>query len=400
MNCDLYADIVMNGVLNGANNRLESQQSDLWCGACSPPTCLCDPTTSSFKPLLWLYKSLPQLNDGRNAFVFQGDGTFIYDKSNRCPTYRVVNLRQNYYEASGRLANPPALGNNHFCPTTGFADGSPLQQPPLCVEFVAEGLTDLELLYQLAITNEQSGNLAQAQGLYDSIVTQYGETAEARWSARGYLRAGLADEVPFMQQHGSLYAMWLDETLPLELRQAGRREAIWALIAGEEYGSAQYELEPITQVESDPDSLWALVTLELVMLLEQGGPGIQSVGDRQPMQAQLADFHDHLHQIMGRATDEEVLAQSALPKSKDLAVAYPNPFNSTVTIRYEMPTAGKVQLEIFNLLGQKVATLVNDFRDMGTYSQQWNATDVPSGVYFYRFRTGSHFETHKLLLLK
>ncbi len=79
---------------------------------------------------------------------------------------------------------------------------------------------------------------------------------------------------------------------------------------------------------------------------------------------------------------------------------YPNPFNPSTTIRYELPQAVTVSLKIFNALGELVATLVDEHKAAGFYQVQWNALNVPSGIYFYRLHAGEYSETRKLLLIK
>jgi hypothetical protein len=93
------------------------------------------------------------------------------------------------------------------------------------------------------------------------------------------------------------------------------------------------------------------------------------------------------------------------PKNYNLSQNYPNPFNPTTTISYSIPTfRGKqslnVTLSVYNLLGQKVATLVNKAHAPGNYSVQFDASNLPSGVYFYRLRAGSFVATKKMVLLK
>ncbi len=90
----------------------------------------------------------------------------------------------------------------------------------------------------------------------------------------------------------------------------------------------------------------------------------------------------------------------SLPTTFALEQNYPNPFNPTTTIRFGLLNAAFVTLKIFNLLGQEVATLVNEKREAGQHSVQWNARDLASGVYFYRLLAGSFLETKKLILIK
>ncbi len=91
---------------------------------------------------------------------------------------------------------------------------------------------------------------------------------------------------------------------------------------------------------------------------------------------------------------------STLPGNYSLSQNYPNPFNPSTTIRFALPKSGHVELKVYNTLGQEVATLVNEEKTAGTYSAQWNAGSVASGVYFYRLRSGEYTETRKLLLLR
>ena len=79
---------------------------------------------------------------------------------------------------------------------------------------------------------------------------------------------------------------------------------------------------------------------------------------------------------------------------------YPNPFNPATTIRYELPERGFVTLKVFDVLGNEVATLVNQEKPAGSYQVEWNAFNLPSGIYFYRMRAGNFTDTKKLILLK
>lgn len=79
---------------------------------------------------------------------------------------------------------------------------------------------------------------------------------------------------------------------------------------------------------------------------------------------------------------------------------YPNPFNPATSIRYDLPAAGHVCLEVFNLKGQRVETLVDEHQLPGSYSATWNAEDYCSGLYLYKLTAEDYTETKKMLLVK
>jgi hypothetical protein len=97
---------------------------------------------------------------------------------------------------------------------------------------------------------------------------------------------------------------------------------------------------------------------------------------------------------------QDVLCSGELPKGFALEQNYPNPFNPMTKIRYDLPKQSVVTLKLYNLLGQEVATLVNEEMKPGSYDAMWDATGFSSGVYFYRLTAGTSTQTKKLLLLK
>jgi len=89
----------------------------------------------------------------------------------------------------------------------------------------------------------------------------------------------------------------------------------------------------------------------------------------------------------------------SLPKLFTLQQNYPNPFNPSTMISYSLPAADRVRLDVFNVLGQSVATLVDRVEAAGSYSVQFEASRYPSGIYFYRLTHGSQSETKKMILV-
>jgi hypothetical protein len=91
---------------------------------------------------------------------------------------------------------------------------------------------------------------------------------------------------------------------------------------------------------------------------------------------------------------------SDLPLEFTLSQNYPNPFNPSTTIRYQLPIRSIVTIKMYNILGKEITTLVNEKKDAGKYSINFNGSSLPSGVYFYRIQAGSFAETKKMMLLK
>ncbi len=83
-----------------------------------------------------------------------------------------------------------------------------------------------------------------------------------------------------------------------------------------------------------------------------------------------------------------------------LSQNYPNPFNPTTTISYTIPSDEHVTLKVYNTLGEEVAELVNEIKTAGIYSTDFNAENLPSGIYIYRINTGKYTDSRKLLLIK
>lgn len=96
----------------------------------------------------------------------------------------------------------------------------------------------------------------------------------------------------------------------------------------------------------------------------------------------------------------EVMVDVTAPLEFSLSQNYPNPFNPVTVIKYTIPTDSKVLLTIYNTLGEKVATLVNEMQKAGRYEVEFNASKYSSGVYFYRIESGSYVSVKKMMILK
>ena len=83
-----------------------------------------------------------------------------------------------------------------------------------------------------------------------------------------------------------------------------------------------------------------------------------------------------------------------------LSQNYPNPWNPSTTIKYSIAKEGNVKLTVYNAIGSKVATIVNEYKPAGNYSVQFSGNNLASGIYFYRLESGNYSDAKKFILMK
>ena len=116
--------------------------------------------------------------------------------------------------------------------------------------------------------------------------------------------------------------------------------------------------------------------------------------------AYLADGRAGLYIVKNDMVTRINSTHPGIPNEFTLRQNYPNPFNPTTTIKFEIPKSTFVTLKIYNVMGQLVATLVNEQKSTGRYSVTWNAKNVSSGIYLYRITAGNFSEVKKAIVLK
>ncbi|MEE9443928.1 MAG: right-handed parallel beta-helix repeat-containing protein [candidate division Zixibacteria bacterium] len=128
----------------------------------------------------------------------------------------------------------------------------------------------------------------------------------------------------------------------------------------------------------------------------------------------ILEFNGRVEVVTAEASDEygnnlvveiSKSLSNLLPTSYSLDQNYPNPFNPGTDIRFSLPEAGHVQLSIFNIAGQKIKTLINEYQENGTHTVYWNGKDqsnnnVSSGIYLYKIQVNDFADTKKMILLK
>ncbi|MCC6398107.1 MAG: T9SS type A sorting domain-containing protein, partial [Bacteroidetes bacterium] len=104
-------------------------------------------------------------------------------------------------------------------------------------------------------------------------------------------------------------------------------------------------------------------------------------------------------QFMTVTVDVAELDES-IPQSYALEQNYPNPFNPATTIRFALPSSGNARLEVYNMLGERVATILDEIRSAGVHAVRFDADGLPSGTYFYRLTAGGEVRTRRMVLLR
>jgi hypothetical protein len=95
-----------------------------------------------------------------------------------------------------------------------------------------------------------------------------------------------------------------------------------------------------------------------------------------------------------------VMNDKNLPEKFSLSQNYPNPFNMTTTIKYSLPKSSHISITVYNMLGERIAEILNCNQNAGDYTVPFDATGLASGIYFYTMKAGSYGQTKKLILLK
>jgi hypothetical protein len=91
---------------------------------------------------------------------------------------------------------------------------------------------------------------------------------------------------------------------------------------------------------------------------------------------------------------------NAVPLHNHLSQNYPNPFNPKTVIGYQLAKGSEVDLSIYNILGQRVETLVSGKQAAGSYRMEWDVANHPSGVYYYQIKAGDYWNVKKMVVIK
>jgi hypothetical protein len=166
-----------------------------------------------------------------------------------------------------------------------------------------------------------------------------------------------------------------------------------SVVDGNRLVAAGYEGFVLVDLSADPPAV-----------IDYGGRGGNRIAAEDGVVAVSDGNSVHIYDVRGVVTDVPD-SPVELPASFALSQNYPNPFNPSTTIEYSLAERSRVRLTVYNILGQRVNTLIDEERPAGTYTIEWNGANarghpVASGVYFYRLSAGDFAEVRKMVLVK
>ncbi|PID55768.1 MAG: hypothetical protein CR986_10630 [Ignavibacteriae bacterium] len=114
----------------------------------------------------------------------------------------------------------------------------------------------------------------------------------------------------------------------------------------------------------------------------------------------IADIISDNRELPKQGYEKIELLKKEVITDYSLAQNYPNPFNPVTTINYKIPNNGIVSLKVYDVLGEEVATLVNEYKTTGSYNVKFDGSNLTSGIYIYTIKAGDFKDTKKLMLMK
>jgi hypothetical protein len=160
---------------------------------------------------------------------------------------------------------------------------------------------------------------------------------------------------------------------------------VYAARGGEYYGYGVSDAKGVYSIKSIPLGDYILIAHKIVHESDSRQVTVNENG--------LTDVNFNMNKIKNNLNITS-------PAKFSLSQNYPNPFNPATTIKYSVPVSGMVSLKIYNAVGQEVASVVNEFQEAGNYDMSFNASDLSSGVYYYKLSAGSYHDTKKMTLIK
>jgi len=316
------------------------------------------------------------------------------------------------YIGSSRMIN---ISNNNwssdFIPTRDLSPESaftylPMWEPGIPLQVLED---EAFLLFEEAMSAANNMDYVVAEQKLKQIIAEYPETKVCVDASKQLLI--LVEK--YNQNYEALELYYTTyPTLrndPILIKMADYLANFCKMKSGDYPEAIQFFEDLILNPPSLPDSLFAVIDAGYAyLLMAQNSDKSSYVGDLKWLKP--TSVSAYLNSRNALINNRLLVATQHSQETPDFPEAirisnYPNPFNPNTTINFYLPEPDNVVLEVFNIKGQRVKTLINDYKEAGSHSFVWNGTDqtgriVSSGVYFYRLSTGTRSIVKKMLLMK
>ncbi len=352
-------------------------------------------------------------------------GYQIYVTSNSTPDILIYNSIQNNNHNAPWVKIAPSPNDlvdvrynywgNDFHPEHDLSPFASFEFEPIWipgnVPYIEE--TTAATLYRIAYNHEIVEEYVDAIADYKQLISEFPDTEYAALAAKALLR--IEDKKGYKPDWNSDYtALKTYYKSENNLRLTEESEFVADCLATkcdirlENYVSAINFYESV--IDNPPsfiDSLCAIIDLGYVyLLMDESKNGDSFVGKKPQFKVSTySEWRLKVNSLLATLDNDIITDDYNIPNTISLAQNYPNPFNPSTTISFYLPSNMACKLEIYNIRGQKVHTLLNENMMAGKHSVVWGGKDangrsVSSGVYFYRLVTPNRSQTSKMLLMK
>lgn len=272
-------------------------------------------------------------------------------------------------------------------------------------ECVTENISELEEIYSEANLLFARGNLIEAKQIFEQIVLGNYTTEEKLLGYNKLYTIGnlINEDENYFASLQSTFENNANNTTDTLIKKIYNQNAINCDVSKGEYITAINKFDDI--IQQNPNSEEAVYAeidiLTAALNLDTNNTLLGKINGGKYLVKGASDYLSRLNEILqsrfGLNSDE---SNKTIPKEYHLHQNFPNPFNPTTTIRYDLPKDGLVQLEVFDILGRKITTLVNTRQSAGRYDINFDASNLASGIYIYKLQSGEYNSSKKMIFLK
>ncbi|KXK55917.1 MAG: peptidase S8/S53 subtilisin kexin sedolisin [Chlorobi bacterium OLB5] len=261
-----------------------------------------------------------------------------------------------------------------------------------------------QALYLSANNDEITGNFTSAISKYEQVIQDYQDSLTAVNSLRKLLHCKdkmNADTTAYSQLRAYYQAKIQANLTDTVFVNVAEELAAKCLVRIGKPTNAIDEYEVIISNTNDSAKILCaeLNIIETYLIIQNSGDSPNYTGQLGYLKP--AGKEDAYKKIMDRLhKNKKDKSNINIPKIFKLSQNYPNPFNPITKINYSLPRAVKVNIQVYDILGRLVKTLVNENKDAGNYEVQFDGTGLASGVYFYRIEAGEFKDSKKMVLVK